>query len=118
MTRTTGLVEEAAAAALKARLSAMTPTTRIRADGTPVRFLSHLRHRGHLDIPRSPPYRRSMLRSAVFTLVVAAGILLGGPPAGASTSPGVVISQAYGGGGNLGAVYTNDFVELHNTGGG
>ena len=29
---------------------------------------------------------------------------------------GVVISQVYGGGGNSGAEYRNDFVELHNTG--
>src|ERR1043166_8878124 len=32
----------------------------------------------------------------------------------ASTS--VVISQVYGGGGNLGAPYKNDFIELHNKG--
>jgi hypothetical protein len=28
---------------------------------------------------------------------------------------GLVISQVYGGGGNSGATYTNDFIELHNT---
>ncbi|MEE7545827.1 lamin tail domain-containing protein, partial [Xanthomonas sp. Kuri4-1] len=28
----------------------------------------------------------------------------------------VVISQVYGGGGNSGAVYTSDFIELHNNG--
>jgi uncharacterized protein len=33
---------------------------------------------------------------------------------GASGSPGVVISQVYGGGGNSGAPYTHDFVELFN----
>ena len=33
-----------------------------------------------------------------------------------SAGAGVVISQVYGGGGNAGAVYTHDFVELHNTG--
>ena len=37
------------------------------------------------------------------------------PPAGA-VSPDVVISQVYGGGGNSGAPYTNDFVELFNRG--
>jgi hypothetical protein len=31
-------------------------------------------------------------------------------------SPGVVISQVYGGGGNAGAPFTNDFVELYNAG--
>ena len=33
-----------------------------------------------------------------------------------ATSPDVVISQVYGGGGNAGAIYTNDFVELFNRG--
>jgi predicted extracellular nuclease len=34
----------------------------------------------------------------------------------ASAAGKIVISQVYGGGGNSGAVYTNDFVELHNVG--
>ncbi len=33
-----------------------------------------------------------------------------------AVSPNLVISQVYGGGGNSGAVYTNDFVELYNRG--
>jgi predicted extracellular nuclease len=33
-----------------------------------------------------------------------------------AASPDVVISQVYGGGGNAGATYTNDFVELYNRG--
>ncbi len=33
-----------------------------------------------------------------------------------ASSPDVVISQVYGGGGNSGAIYTNDFVELFNRG--
>ena len=33
-----------------------------------------------------------------------------------STRPTVVISQIYGGGGNSGSTYRNDFIELHNTG--
>lgn len=33
-----------------------------------------------------------------------------------ASSSGVVISQVYGGGGNTGATYTNDFVELFNAG--
>lgn len=36
--------------------------------------------------------------------------------ASAQTHAQVVISQIYGGGGNSGATYLNDFVELHNTG--
>jgi predicted extracellular nuclease len=35
---------------------------------------------------------------------------------GYAASPDVVISQVYGGGGNSGATYTNDFVELFNRG--
>jgi len=35
----------------------------------------------------------------------------------AGISNGVVISQVYGGGGNAGATYRNDFIELHNRGG-
>src|SRR5512143_3129003 len=31
-------------------------------------------------------------------------------------SPDIVISQVYGGGGNSGGIYTNDFVELFNRG--
>lgn len=33
-----------------------------------------------------------------------------------STRPAVVISQIYGGGGNSGSTYKNDFIELHNAG--
>ena len=33
-----------------------------------------------------------------------------------AVSPDIVISQVYGGGGNAGATYTNDFVELYNRG--
>jgi hypothetical protein len=47
--------------------------------------------------------------------VVAAGVLLAAPFARGATSS-VVISQVYGGGGNAGATYTNDFVELFNRG--
>jgi predicted extracellular nuclease len=36
------------------------------------------------------------------------------PSAQAAPSPSVVISEVYGGGGNTGATYTNDFVELYN----
>ena len=36
--------------------------------------------------------------------------------AASAASPGLVISQVYGGGGNNGAVYTNDYVELFNRG--
>ena len=34
---------------------------------------------------------------------------------GASAQSGLVISQVYGGGGNTGAPYSYDFIELYNT---
>jgi len=37
-------------------------------------------------------------------------------PAANAVSPDIVISQVYGGGGNSGAPYTNDFIELFNRG--
>src|SRR2546423_7537572 len=47
-------------------------------------------------------------------LVVALACLLGlARPAGAVSST-IVVSQVYGGGGNAGATYKNDFVELYN----
>jgi hypothetical protein len=49
------------------------------------------------------------------SLVLAAVLLLRPPSAGASAS-GVVLSQVYGGGGNAGAAFANDFVELFNGG--
>ena len=33
-----------------------------------------------------------------------------------AVSPNIVISQVYGGGGNAGATYKNDFIELFNRG--
>jgi hypothetical protein len=48
-------------------------------------------------------------------LVAALAFMAGGPGAHASSS-GLVVSQVYAGGGNSGASYTNDFVELFNGG--
>ncbi|HCE67604.1 MAG: hypothetical protein A2X82_07465 [Geobacteraceae bacterium GWC2_55_20] len=53
---------------------------------------------------------RSLLRLTVFMLVMAFTC-----PTFAA-SPDVVISQVYGGGGNTGATYKNDFIELFNRG--
>ena len=39
-----------------------------------------------------------------------------GPTPAAAVSPDIVISQVYGGGGNLGSTYKNDFIELYNRG--
>ena len=60
-----------------------------------------------------------MIRRALTALVAFAFVLVGMPigaqPA-AAISASIVISQVYGGGGNSGATYTNDFVELFNRG--
>ncbi len=62
---------------------------------------------------------RALIRRALAgtaTLAVAAAGLAGISPAHANTSgPGLVVNEAYGGGGNSGALYKNDFVELRNT---
>jgi len=54
-----------------------------------------------------------LLRGLVVLAAVVGTTLALAGPAGA-TSPNVVISQVYGGGGNTGAPYQNDFVELFN----
>jgi 5'-nucleotidase len=62
--------------------------------------------------------RCSTSRTAVLGLTVgalAAGGLALAQPASA-VSPDVVIAEVYGGGGNSGATYTHDFIELRNTG--
>ncbi len=53
-----------------------------------------------------------------FMFVVCLALLLSFVPRQAATaaSPDVVISQVYGGGGNSGGIYTNDFIELFNRG--
>jgi predicted extracellular nuclease len=50
-------------------------------------------------------------------LALAAAMLLGGAsPGTAAPSSGIVVNEVYGGGGNSGATYTTDFVELRNRG--
>jgi uncharacterized protein len=69
---------------------------------------------------RRPGSRPSGRRRATCTLSAAllggtflgAGVALG--PAASAVSTDLVISEVYGGGGNSGATYTNDFVELYN----
>ena len=63
---------------------------------------------------------RSRLQQRLLSLAIILAILLGGLPRGVQTaqaiSPNIVISQVYGGGGNTGATFTHDFVELFNRG--
>lgn len=58
---------------------------------------------------------RGIAALAVFAVVTSVQALVGPAPAGA-VSLDIVISEVYGGGGNTGAPYTNDFVELVNRG--
>jgi len=59
--------------------------------------------------------RSGVIASALLGLVAAPLVVLsGGTPAQAAPSTGLVISEAYGGGGNSGATFTHDFVELFN----
>ncbi len=49
-------------------------------------------------------------------LGLALALLAALAPSAVGASPGVVVSQVYAGGGNAGATYANDFVELFNPG--
>src|SRR5260370_25156057 len=75
------------------------------------------RRGGRIDRkPSSPPSSElPMPRIRSLLVLFAVGALLAAPFAHGATS-GVVISQIYAGGGNAGASYTNDFVELFNRG--
>ncbi len=65
--------------------------------------------------PARPAFPGLSLRAAPWRLTLMAGLLssLGMPALAASD---IVISQVYGGGGNTGALYRNDFIELFNRG--
>jgi hypothetical protein len=68
----------------------------------------------HIDLSRlEPPMRRALIPFLLTTALV--GALLVAPVA-RSASPDVVVSQVYAGGGNAGASFTHDFVELFNRG--
>jgi len=55
----------------------------------------------------TPRIRTALLLAVVFVVFA---------PRFHAASPDIVISQVYGGGGNSGATYTNDFIELYNRG--
>ncbi|NYI04750.1 lamin tail domain-containing protein [Allostreptomyces psammosilenae] len=55
--------------------------------------------------------------SALLGAAIAAGALVALPlPTATAVSPDVVVSQVYGGGGNTGATYRADYIELYNRG--
>ncbi|MCU1503592.1 MAG: Endonuclease/exonuclease/phosphatase, partial [Ilumatobacteraceae bacterium] len=61
---------------------------------------------------------RTLATAAFASIALAAATFAVGVPAHAiDTTSNVVISEVYGGGGNSGAVFTNDFIELYNTSG-
>jgi predicted extracellular nuclease len=60
-----------------------------------------------------PSFRMRLYGAATVLLVIIAGLLGAARPASASAS-GIVISQVYGGGGNVGATLKNDFIEVFN----
>lgn len=60
------------------------------------------------------PWRRAGASLLTLALILV-GIPVGATPA-AALSPDLVISQVYGGGGNSGATYTHDVIELFNRG--
>src|SRR5262249_3622340 len=62
-----------------------------------------------LELPM-PRARMSLL----FVALLAAALLVS--PTAQSASSDIVVSQLYAGGGNSGAIFTNDFVELFNRG--
>lgn len=68
---------------------------------------------------RSPLVRSVVVRGAVAlgsAAVLLAAVGLGAVDASAAPSGGLVVSEVYGGGGNSGSTYTNDFVEIANRG--
>src|SRR5690349_17875690 len=66
-----------------------------------------------MRIPHQPAWG-AVARVAV-ALVFVVGLFVTVPRA-LAVSDTIVISQVYGGGGNSGATYTNDFIELFNPG--
>jgi uncharacterized protein len=59
---------------------------------------------------------RGRVAVALAGLAFAIAILGGATPGAAAPSSGIVVNEVYGGEGNSGATYTNDFIELTNRG--
>lgn len=66
-------------------------------------------------MPRSGRLHRTA--AAIIAVTTVGGMIATLAQPAYATSPDIVISQVYGGGGNSGAPYTNDFIELYNRGG-
>ena len=61
-------------------------------------------------------FHRSFVLLLSLGLMLGAGLPLATAPGARAASSTLVISQVYGGGGNAGATYTNDFIEIFNLG--
>jgi hypothetical protein len=66
----------------------------------------------------SPRFGSSATLFILFVLAAAWVGAMVSPPAAHAVSSGLVISQVYGGGGNAGATYKQDFIEIFNRGSG
>jgi predicted extracellular nuclease len=60
-------------------------------------------------------FRRRLIGSIAALFAVLTVVVLV-PPRAEAVSPNIVTSQVFGGGGNAGAIYTHDFIELFNRG--
>jgi predicted extracellular nuclease len=58
--------------------------------------------------------KAARLRFGACVLIALVAVIAGGVPQAGAIGTGIVVSQVYGGGGNSGAPYTHDFVELFN----
>jgi uncharacterized protein len=59
-------------------------------------------------------FTKGRVALAIASLALAGAILWSAAPGSAAPSSGIVVNEVYGGGGNSGATYTNDFIELTN----
>jgi uncharacterized protein len=59
----------------------------------------------------------SRILVAVLATLMATGWFATRPSTAQAVSPDILISEVYGGGGNMGATFTNDFIELYNRSG-
>src|SRR6476661_1608351 len=70
--------------------------------------------RGTTDETTSFVRQEARMRRVPVALLILLAFIASLAPSAVGASPGVVLSQVYAGGGNAGATYTNDFVELFN----
>src|SRR3990172_689481 len=90
-----------------------TPACQTVSGGTSISYPLLLQPGGQSKMKLSVRFWNVMM---VFVLVISLALALPGVKTVEAVSPDIVISQVYGGGGNSGGVYSNDFVELFNRG--